>query len=224
VQIGIWFAAVFTLSAGLGGMILSLGIWFWAIFRANKKPLFSKIVIASAIIFAVLVFSSTLISPDTKNTAQEFSLPFSDKKIEASVRVLVWENSLDNFREFPFVGKGTGTNTASLQYATLSGDHQILLDAHNIWLNVLGQTGLLGFVAFVSLIIFLITRCRFCFDKLSERNLIHLALSCAFVGAFLYQGLSGSYEDARHLWVLFGLLVGISTFSANDTSVASREP
>jgi hypothetical protein len=206
VQIGIWFAAVFTFSAGLGGMVLSLGIWFWALFRENKKPLFSKIALASALIFAALVFCSTLISPDTSNTTQEFSIPFSDKKIEASVRVLVWENSLDNFREFPFVGKGTGTNAAALQYVTLSGDHQILLDAHNIWLNVLGQTGLLGLTAFALLTVFLITRCNLRFDELNERNLIHLALSCAFVGAFLYQGLSGSYEDARHLWVLFGLL------------------
>jgi carbon starvation protein CstA len=52
--------------------------------------------------------------------------------------------------------------------------------------------------------------------------LIHLALSCALIGAFLYQGLSGSFEDARHLWILFGLLVGVSTSSKNDISEASR--
>jgi len=180
--------------------------------RENKNPMFSKLALASAILFAALVFGSTLFSPDTGNTTQEFSLPFSDKKLEASVRVLVWENALENFREFPFTGRGTGANTASLQYRTLSGDNQILLDAHNVWLNVLGQAGFLGIVAFNLLTLFLITRCRFSFDKLDEQNLIHLALSCAFVGAFLYQGLSGSFEDARHLWILFGLLVGIKKF------------
>jgi putative inorganic carbon (hco3(-)) transporter len=205
-QIGIWFAAVFTFSAGFGGMVLSFGIWFWALFRENKKPLFSKSALICAIFFAALVFGSTLISPDTNNPAPEFSVPFSDKKIEASVRVLVWENAVENFREFPFTGRGTGANTASLQYQTLSGGNQILLDAHNVWLNVLGQTGLFGIIAFVLLNLYLITKCRFYPDKLNEENLIHLAVSCAFVGAFLYQGLSGSFEDARHLWILFGML------------------
>lgn len=209
-QAGIWFAAIFTFSAGLGGMFLSLGIWFWAIFRDDKKSFFSKAAIVSAIILATAVFGSTLVSPDTNNTTQEFTIPFSEKKLEASVRVLVWENAFENFREFPLFGRGTGTNSAMQKYQTLSGDNQILLDAHNVWLNVLGQTGVFGLIAFAALVIFLIARCRFNFEKSNELNLIQLALSCAFVGAFFYQGLSGSFEDARHLWVLFGMLVGIS--------------
>jgi len=29
----------------------------------------------------------------------------------------------------------------------------------------------------------------------------------AFLVAFAYEGLGGSFEDARHLWVLFGLFL-----------------
>ncbi len=213
-QIGILLAAIFTFSAGLGGMILSLGIWYWAIFKTKQKRFFSTVVLVCAIIFSLFVFASTLISPDTNNTTQEFAVPLTDKKFEASVRVLVWENSLENFARFPFFGKGTGTDAATLRYETLSGDRQILLDAHNNWLNILGQTGLFGLFAFILLNAFLIARCRFRFNELNEQNLIHLGLSCAFVGAFLYQGLSGSFEDARHLWILFGLLVAKSEPSA----------
>lgn len=219
---GMFFAAVYTFSAGLGGIILSAGIWFWAQLKTGKNSLFAKIVLASAIGFAALVFGSTLISPDTNNTNSEFSVPLTEKKFEPSVRVLVWENALENFKEFPFTGRGTGANTAALQYQTLSGSNQILLDAHNVWLNVLGQTGLFGIIAFISLVVYLTTRCRFYFNDFNERQLIHLGLSSAFAGAFLYQGLSGSFEDARHLWILFGMLVGISTFSKSDISEASR--
>ena len=208
-QFGILFAAFFTFSAGLGGMVLSAGIWFWALYSQNKKSLFAKFALFSAIILAGFVFGSTLISPDTSNTTREFFVPFSDKKVEASVRVRVWENAFEKFQEFPVIGRGTGTNTASLQYRTLSGDNQILLDAHNVWLNVLGQAGLLGLIAFLTLNLFLMNNCRFKFEEINEPNLIQLALSCAVVGAFFYQGLSGSFEDARHLWILFGLLVGI---------------
>lgn len=223
-QAGIWLAAIFTFSAGLGGMVLSAGIWLWAQFRENKKYLFSKIVIVSSIIFALLVFASTLVSPDTKNSTREFRVPFTDKIFEPSVRVLVWGSALENFEESPIIGRGTGANAAFLKYETLSGDNQVLLDAHNNWLNVLGQTGLLGLIAFVSLNVYLLTRCHFRFNISDEQNPIHLAMSCAFVGAFLYQGLSGSFEDARHLWVLFGMLAGISNFSKTDISQASTAP
>lgn len=221
---GILFAVFFTFSAGLGGIVLGAGLWFSVLLKHAEKPLFSKLALASAIICAILIFCSTLVSPDTNNTTKDVSVSFTNKTIEPSVRVLVWENALENFKHYPVFGRGTGANAATVQYQTLSGERQVLLDAHNAWLNILGQTGLFGFIAFLSLIAYLTTHCRLNFDDFIETNLTHLALSCAFFGAFLYQSLSGSFEDARHLWILFGMLVGISTFSKNDTLEASPEP
>ena len=43
--------------------------------------------------------------------------------------------------------------------------------------------------------------------RLGRANRIALALSLTFLNAFLYQGLTGSFEDTRHLWVLLGLLI-----------------
>jgi hypothetical protein len=40
-----------------------------------------------------------------------------------------------------------------------------------------------------------------------DRNALRLALGIAFLGAFAYQGLGGSFEDARHLWLLLGLFL-----------------
>jgi len=37
-------------------------------------------------------------------------------------------------------------------------------------------------------------------------NIILTGLGLAFCSAFVYQGLTGSFEDARHLWVLIGLV------------------
>ena len=223
-QIGIWFAAIFTFSAGLGGMCLSLGIWYWTVLKSEQKLFWSKIALTFAIVSAVSIFGATLISPDTNNTTQDFSLPFINKKLEVSVRVLVWENALETFRQFPLSGKGTGADAVFLPYETLSGNRQILLDAHNNWLNILAQLGLLGIIAFVLLNSYLTTKCTLQLNQSDEQTYVHLALSCAFLGAFLYQGLSGSFEDARHLWILFGLLVGTanSFTSKNDISKASK--
>jgi putative inorganic carbon (hco3(-)) transporter len=84
---------------------------------------------------------------------------------------------------------------------------QTLTDAHNVWLNVAAQTGVFGLLA-ISLIIYYLTRRTFPlnFDR-NEESIYRIGFGLAFFGAFVYQGVGGSYEDARHLWVLVGFFL-----------------
>ncbi len=109
-------------------------------------------------------------------------------------------------------------DVAQVKYETLSGRKQILGDAHNIWLNVAGQTGLFGLAALMLMMIFLLKRSRFRLIKGDEGHCLRVGLSCAFIGAFVYQGLAGSFEDARHLWVL---IIGVSVdFSSSESDIS----
>ena len=209
---GILFAAAFSISPGLGGVALSLGLWFWAIFSFRSKTRFALPALAIGVILAIAVFTSALISPDTDNTSQDFTIPFIEKTIEPSVRVLLWENTLETVRQYPWLGIGTGVDVANIRYHALSGGDQELTDAHNMWLNIFAQTGLLGLAALITLLAYLLKQCRFRITDAHDGQYIRIALSCAFVGAFLYQGLAGSFEDTRHLWILVGLLVGSSVY------------
>lgn len=213
---GIWFAAFFTLSPGLGGLFLSLSVWLWSILDLSKRKTFAVYACFFGIILALAFFAVTLISPDTPNTDQDFKVPFLEQKFEPSVRVLIWQDSLSTIRQYPFLGKGTGTGVASVRYETLSGDKQFLSDAHNVWLNLFGQLGLFGLLSFASLTLFLLRRCKFRIKDTIEKSSVQVALSCAFVGAFWYQGWQSSFEDARHLWILFGLL---ASFGENSLTV-----
>jgi hypothetical protein len=38
---------------------------------------------------------------------------------------------------------------------------------------------------------------------------IRVGLAIAFVSAFLFEGLTGSFEDTRHLWILMGLILAV---------------
>lgn len=214
---GIWFAAIFTISPGLGGLMLSLGVWFSSVFYFERKTKLASSFLLIGILGSVLFFASSLISIDTPNTDQDFYLPFSSQKFEPSVRVLVWEGTLKTIGRVPFLGNGTGLNVTGISYTTLSGEPQFLTDAHNVWLNQFGQLGIVGFLAFSLLITFLFSKCRFYVIGNNVKFSILAALSCGFLGAFLYQGLNGSYEDARHLWILFGLLAA----AASDDFIAS---
>jgi O-antigen ligase len=116
--------------------------------------------------------------------------------------------------ENPFFGKGLGTDVADAKYLNPSGTLETLTDAHQMWLSVAAQTGIFGLVALCFLCVFFFRR-AFVFSFDNKKAILQTALAIAFISAFLYQGLSGSYEDARHLWVLIGLLasVGENNFS-----------
>ena len=211
---GIMFAALFSISPGLGGIALSIGLWFWIVGRTTWH---GRAALVGGIMLATAAFASTLVSPDTSNTTQEIPVPFVEKKLEPSVRVLIWEDVLTNARQDPWFGRGTGLDVANVNYVTLSGQQQALGDAHNMWLNVLGQTGLFGLATLMLMLVYFVKRSRFQITNGGDAQYIHVALSCAFVGAFLYQGLSGSFEDARHLWVLIGMFAAISADPANGS-------
>jgi O-antigen ligase len=157
-----------------------------------------------------LAFVSTTVSPITRQNENTVTIPIIEKRIEPSVRVLLWKNSIHRAVEYPILGRGTGTDAAFLRYQVVSGQDQLLRDAHQAWLNVLGQAGILGLAAFVALCVYLISICRFRIDATNERSTMLVACSCAFLGAFLFQNLFGSFEDARQLWVLIGMLVGLA--------------
>jgi O-antigen ligase len=215
---GILIAGAFTISPGLGGVALSLGLWFGSRYGELSTHV-SRTALVIGVFLATVMLAVTLVSPETGNTRHTAQLPLSNQRIEPSVRVLIWENVIERVEPHLLLGKGTGALTAGFVYTQLSGDQQVLTDAHNIYLNVLGQSGLVGVAAFVIFVIGVTRRCSF------GGGPVLAALSCAFIGAFIYQGLSGSFEDARHLWILIGILLAVSRLtSTDDTLRASTGP
>jgi O-antigen ligase len=207
---GICVCSLFTFSPGLGGLALTAGLWGYRTptHQSRRRMYF----LTAGIAGAVLMFAVTLVSPNTTNTDQDLSVPFTNTVVEPSVRVLVWENSLDRVQDHLIIGRGVGADVAEQHYTVLNGEQQLLTDAHNMWLNVLGQEGLLGLAAFAAVVVVIFKRSV----RSAGSSEIGRALFCAFAGAFLYQGLTGSFEDARHLWVLIGMIVGVSRLNLKE--------
>jgi O-antigen ligase len=79
--------------------------------------------------------------------------------------------------------------------AEMASTQRVPLEAHNIWLNVLGQTGILGAACFAA----------FLWLALRGSTAATPALFCGVLATLLYHGLFAALEDARHLWLLLGL-------------------
>jgi O-antigen ligase len=198
----------FTLTPGLGGIALSFGIWLWLIFREKSKPRLACFCLAGGIFLAVAMFFVSLISPVQTPTSPYFvDVPFTEKRLDPSVRVLTWQSALETFSNNFINGTGIGTSAASVIYQDASGRTQLLKDAHQIWLNVAAEAGIFGLASILAITVYFWRKCFPLRLGKNEKENLQAGLAVAVISAFFYQGFVGSFEDARQLWILFGLVM-----------------
>lgn len=204
---GILFCLLLTISPGLGGVALVTGIWCWLYFKPFK-PRLALVGLISGILLAAIFLPVTMIAPNIHSTAPfSINIPVIEQKIEPSSRVMVWMDSWATFTENPIFGRGLGQDVCYTRYFDLSGNLQLLTEAHNVFLNVAAQEGIFGLSAII-MIVYYVTRKTFPLDfSNNNANILRIGFGIAFIGAFVYQGIGGSFEDARHLWALIGLFL-----------------
>ena len=177
---GIVAAAFFTFSPGLGGLAAVLGLCA----RRFRGAIVVGVVLALLSLGVILVSTTALLEGD----------------LEPSVRLLNWKEALEDWGAHPLAGAGPQATSIEVRYRAPSGATHRLTDAHNIWLSVASQTGILGLAALLALILYSVRKAP------SRVPGLRNALRVALVGTWLIHGLSGSFEDSRHLWVLLGML------------------
>jgi O-antigen ligase len=201
--IGEMAAAVFTVSIGLGGLVLAFGIWFWL--SNDRKDILRRLALASGIFTALTFLAISFFALASYPGAQVmFTVPLVDVTLLPSARMLVWHDALNTFMSHPLTGIGLGLPVADVVFTNTDGSLSLLTDAHDSFLSVAAQSGILGLAAFV-VMVFAITRRWLKDTRVSRTVSIVSAVGLAFICSFIYQGLTGSFEDARHLWMLIGV-------------------
>ena len=191
---GTWVAALSTLSLGLGGLFLSGGAWARLHNPFGRAHARARWLFAGGVVASLLFLGATLVSP-------------TSTEVSPSERTLIWRTAVATFVEHPLLGIGAGMEILSIEEQTPTGVLRYSKDPHNVWLSIAVQTGLAGLSAFVFLVIHLWRRTIPLRAEPSRVSIVKSGLRIAFIGTLLYHGLSGSFEDARHLWVLMGLIV-----------------
>lgn len=203
--VGIVATSFLTFTPGLGGIPLSLGIWLWLYLKEHGRPLLARIALVGAIAGAITVFatSAVIIFSYSPNGTES---PAAHANLKASRRTIAWQTAFETFRKYPILGRGVGMPVSSAPYVNPSGGRGTLTDAHNTYLSLAGESGLLGILAFGGIIVFLFWGSSPLQLSGPVNLVIKTYLILALVDAFLFQSLVGSFEDTRHLWVLFGML------------------
>jgi O-antigen ligase len=216
---GILIAAMATVSPGLGGIALLGGLWLF-VTRRSERPKLAKAALLLGLVAAGLVLLALTVTPVPYPGAPfHIRLP-GGIVLYPAVRVLVWSAALGQFLHHPLIGVGIGIDPIHVRFLNPSGELEELTDAHNIFLSIGAQCGIAGLAGLAAIIragsrTMAMVRCR---------DFRRLLLSATFLDVFVYQGLGGSFEDTRHIWVLLGLLIAASRAELSCPDENNRTP
>jgi O-antigen ligase len=151
--------------------------------------------VASALTLGVLVCSALFYIPATSwGRLGTISKEVTQGTLDS--RTVVWEAGLELFRSHPFVGVGAGAFGESV-LPTLN----VPFVAHNTFLSILVEEGVIGFGLFCGVIVVL-TLAAWEMPPLPQK------LWIVSLGAWAVGVSGGSWELRKPTWFLFGLLMG----------------
>jgi O-antigen ligase len=197
-------AIFFTLTPGIGGLLAGMALWFYVAAPAELRAVRKLALVAAGVILVAFVLISSLTPFGTAGPVY-FSLAGYD--ITPTARLLTWQQAWATFVGDPIFGHGLGLPVVDLPYRLPAGGWSLITDAHNVALNVAAQAGIFGVLGLSTIVVMVIRRSRVTAGLRSRADTARVAMGIALVSCLVLQGLAGSFENARHLWLLMGLII-----------------
>lgn len=195
-----------TFSRG-AGVAVYLAILFLAIAGRKKLLIFALITI-------LLIFPFVM-PKDIKKWAKEVNYNPVVFMLNQD-RISIYNNSINMIKHHPFVGVGVNTFSKNYgKYKTESAEKYWHTPdgfyAHNIYLHMAGETGLLGLVAFIWFLFLVFRNAANNYQRLKDGYLRAASLSLvACLAAFLINGLTETSLYNSRVAMVFWYLIGIS--------------
>lgn len=169
-----YLCLLFTKSkSGIIASIVSLLLFFFFYLIKNKSKLKNSFKTITPILLLIVLSSLLINNPikdklfsklSTKEDQSQTTNQIVNITPSGDIRKIVWQGSLDLWRQYPLFGTGTETFAYSY-YWTRPASHNLTSEwdflynkAHNEYLNFLATTGIVGLVAYLLLIIFILVK------------------------------------------------------------------
>ena len=201
---------------GLAALIYtwSRGAWLGAIasvgmFLLLYHPFFLYLVLPGLLLFP---FFTAMLPPSILN---RFTSIANLADTSTAYRVSIWTASVRMLRDVWSSGIGTGSAAFTAIYPAYAlGGAAFALHAHNLYLQICVDTGALGIVAFLLILLFFYRAVFSCYRRCTDRELGVTVLSIGLgVAALLVQGLTDNvwynFKIVLLFWLLLGLAVGM---------------
>lgn len=165
------------------------------------------------LLLLVLIVASPYIMPDF--VVKRFMSIGNMQDTSTSYRVYIWLGTLNMLSDYWFCGVGLGGEAFSKVYTFYSYSSVSAPQAHNLYLQIISEMGISGFLSFVMIILFWFKDAVSAYfsasNKKSEETVLLLGL-CAGMTAFLIQGLFDyvfyNYRLVMTFWIMLALGVG----------------
>jgi O-antigen ligase len=220
---------LFSLSAGFGGLALAVGIWWWftSARLGVRRPAREGLVLLAGIGAAAALALATILLLVPAGHG-DLALGPVDLQVARSGRVVAWTGAVETVRDNPILGRGYGSLVSWVDHPRA---HQLMdnygswdpelskpawMEAHSVFLNVAGQTGLLGVAAFITFYAWVLLGLWKGAQEKDARGWICRALLAGHLGSVLYHGAFAAIEDARQTWFLIGLSLAAPHLTLNE--------
>jgi O-antigen ligase len=201
----IWIGAALVLMAVAVGISFSRGAYlglivgavFFTIIFLKRTGILGKALVAAGVLFVIiLIFNSNIIS-------QRLASSFNLKEGSNAERYKNWVQAADIIQEYPLGGVGLG-NYARTVDPTAAGRSSIY--AHNLFLDIAAETGILSAVLFLLLIFFSIWR------NVKNNNMMSLGLASGLV-AFSVHSVFDTALYCPQVLMMFLIIIALGLYS-----------
>jgi O-antigen ligase len=210
-------AACGLLIAGSEGGYLALGAGLVFLFLAKRSGGGLLVVLAGAVVIVgVAVGLVSVLGPGVQDLE---SVPLATSEISPSylLRLDSWAKTLELFSDFPVAGTGLGTYEWGFAAYQREGDWLTWADAHNDYLQLVAEAGLVGAGLLAwALWIFIQRVMRPAVGGASARTRWTSAATAAAVFAMLFHSIGDFNLQTPSNAVLFSVLVGVLVAASGD--------
>lgn len=174
------------------------------------------------ILFAALVVLCPFYLPETIITRFTSIGDMSDSS--TSYRVYIWMGTLRMLKDYWFCGIGPGETAFNLVYPLYGYDAIVAPHAHNLFLQITCDTGVVGLATFLSLLVSyfrsLFTALR---NETSKKVRIFQIAAISAVSGFLLEGMTDYTFYNYRVTFLFWAILGIGTLLAHGSMLMRND-
>lgn len=214
VPIGL-FAVAITGTRGATLALVPAAIFiFWSLRRASPSQRLAALGTLVAAILVIVVYAPRLPLARIETAASATELGSEDSAL--SGRWGIWVESSRAFLDRPIVGAGLDAHRAAVSgglddVRTFKGTEK---EAHNTYISVLVETGIVGFLILATLIVTVVKRIR----RLSGWRAWYWS---AQVSVLAIGAMSLSLEESKSIWIFLSLCVATSAVAGSRLSSAA---
>lgn len=207
-----------TRGAWLAVAIVCTGLIIYYMFKSKSN-------LAVGIIFIALI--SALLVNNSKFMHRLDTIDDFTKYQSNTERILIWQSAWNMFKDHPILGVGLGQYTVNYQqkYISPQAKEPNLGHAHNNFMQMLAENGIVGFAGFIVMFGYIILKNSI--DWFKTRNTYALMIVSATI-CLLLQGFTeynvGNSAVIKMYWCTFGLLVVLENISIKNDAHYIPEP